>query len=348
MMEFPTHCPQQLFSKKQKMVSLNTEQVKLQIKREKNKTQALYELGCIHSVSGEVNKSARCFELAIQSSSMITSDAYKHIGDFFFEIGKNVDAIIAYEKAISLDKSMHEIHHRLSRLLLPGADYMEVLGNLHQMLCPKSYVEIGVQTGASLKLAQCISIGIDPEPDISHALGSLTKVYRATSDAFFARHNLIKELMGQTVDLAFIDGLHLFEQALKDFINIEKYSHSRTVICIHDCLPLDKFTSLRDRSTQFWTGDPWKLVLILKEYRPDLTISTIPTYPSGLAIVTNLNPNSKVLLDKYELIKSKYMQTDWIVDKSRRYKDLSVGENSLDYVKALLSPASQNVDLSKQ
>src|SRR5256885_12302956 len=39
----------------------------------------------------------------------------------------------------------------------------------------------------------------------------------------FAEHDLSKELGGRPVDLAFIDGMHLFEFALRDFVNLERY-----------------------------------------------------------------------------------------------------------------------------
>jgi hypothetical protein len=60
--------------------------------------------------------------------------------------------------------------------------------------------------------------------------------------------------------LAFIDGLHLFEQAFLDFIALEKFARPGSVIMIHDCLPLNRVTADRTRTTDFYTGDVWKLV----------------------------------------------------------------------------------------
>jgi hypothetical protein len=111
---------------------------------------------------------------------------------------------------------------------------------------------------------------------------------------------LLTELQGQRVDFAFIDGLHLFEQTLKDFVNLEKYSKQNTVICFHDTFPLDEITARRERKTGFWSGDVWKVVLILKKYRPDLKIFTVATQPTGLTIVTNLDSHSKILSEHYD------------------------------------------------
>ena len=48
-------------------------------------------------------------------------------------------------------------------------------------------------------------------------------------------------------ELVFIDGLHLFEQVLRDLINVERHSTTDTVVLLHDCLPLDEVTSGRRR-----------------------------------------------------------------------------------------------------
>jgi hypothetical protein len=65
-------------------------------------------------------------------------------------------------------------------------------------------------------------------------------------------------------------------------------------------VPLDEPTQRRQRQTRFWTGDVWKTVLALKRYRPDLDIFTIAAAPTGLAIVTGLDPSSRILADAYD------------------------------------------------
>ncbi|PYI78804.1 MAG: class I SAM-dependent methyltransferase, partial [Verrucomicrobia bacterium] len=122
-----------------------------------------------------------------------------------------------------------------------------------------------------------------------------THIFPETSDAFFARHGPDALLAGRPLGIGFIDGLHLYEQALKDFINLERYCGPRSVILFHDTIPLDETTQSRARDTQFHTGDVWKTVLCLKHYRPDLDIFTIPTSWTGLTVVTGLDPASRVL-----------------------------------------------------
>jgi hypothetical protein len=163
-------------------------------------------------------------------------------------------------------------------------------------------VEIGVANGLSLSYARppTVAVGVDPAPEISHPFKAETHIFAETSDEFFARGQLEQILAGRPLDLGFIDGLHLFEQALKDFINLERHCGPRSVILLHDTVPLDEATQSRARGTHFHTGDVWKVVLCLKHYRPDLDVFTIATPWTGLTVVTGLDPASGILVDRYD------------------------------------------------
>ena len=50
----------------------------------------------------------------------------------------------------------------------------------------------------------------------------------------------------------------------------------------------------------------WKLLPILRDFRPDLDVTILDCPPTGLAVVQGLNPNSKVLIDRYDEIVAKY------------------------------------------
>ena len=107
-------------------------------------------------------------------------------------------------------------------------------------------------------------------------------------------------LDGDPVGFGFIDGLHTFEQALKDFINVEAHVARNSLILLHDTIPLDERTQNRVATTGFYTGDVWKIVPCLKRYRPDLRIVTIAAAPTGLTAITGLDPGSRVLADRYD------------------------------------------------
>ena len=180
-------------------------------------------------------------------------------------------------------------------------NYKEVLQLLHQTIDPDKYVEIGVAEGRSLKLAKCRSIAIDPSPRITHEIEENKTLYEITSDAFFANYDLT-ELLDGHFDLAFIDGMHLAEYVLRDFISLEKHSHMASCIVIDDILPDDIDWATRERVRKEWTGDVYKLIYILKNYRPDLNIEIFKVDLKGIAIISNLNKDSSHLEDNYDKI----------------------------------------------
>jgi hypothetical protein len=199
------------------------------------------------------------------------------------------------------DSTLLAEHLNESLRRLPGPAYYKVLQWTHRALQPPNYVEIGVHKGISLLQANKETptvVGIDPEPDIEPRIESeippATEIYELTSDEFFERHDL-RELLGGPVALAFIDGLHLFEQVLRDFINLERYADDATIILLHDCLPLDEATASRERTTDFYCGDVWKAALVLRRLRPELEMVAVPTAPTGLCLVRGLDAGDRRL-----------------------------------------------------
>jgi Methyltransferase domain len=211
-------------------------------------------------------------------------------------------------------------HLNASLRRLPGPAYYRVLNWIHRFLKPVNYVEIGVHKGVSLLQAvpgtPCV-IGVDPEPSIEGAVEQsierrlpATRIYERTSDEFFARYDL-GDLLGGPVALAFIDGLHLFEQVLQDFVNLEKHSDAGTVILLHDCLPLDEVTASRNRTTDFYCGDVWKAALALRRLRPELEMVTVRTPPTGLCLVRGLDAGNQRLEQQLPEIAASYCDLDF-------------------------------------
>lgn len=173
-------------------------------------------------------------------------------------------------------------------------DYLTALDLIHDALKPDSYVEIGCREARSLSLARCQAIAIDPDFEIRFPLQSPTRLFRQTSDDFFASENL-RELLGATVDLAFVDGMHQSEFALRDILNLETHSSRDSVLVVDDVLPEQIEWTTRERHTNAWTGDVYKVIPFLRTHRPDLEIRVFDVQMKGLAIITNLNPGSRVL-----------------------------------------------------
>ena len=109
-----------------------------------------------------------------------------------------------------------------------------------------------------------------------------------------------------TFDLAFIDGLHLWEQALRDFIHLERFARPDSVVMLHDCLPLDEVSAERVRTTHFYSGDVWKLAACLRRHRPELAMVTVRAGPTGLTLVTGLQPSSEKLASGFDGLVAEY------------------------------------------
>jgi len=203
---------------------------------------------------------------------------------------------------------------------LAGENYHKVLGRLHDVLKPSSYLEIGVNKGDSLALATCPAIGIDPAMQPGPAtLGTKPALYlfRTTSDRFFQQHDP-KALLGGPIDLAFLDGLHEFETLLRDVINAERHCRPNSILVLHDCLPTDSGMTRRrqngppgrTRHPSAWAGDVWKLVPILERHRPDLRLHLLNARPTGLVLITGLDPASRVLAERYHPIVEEFAPLD--------------------------------------
>lgn len=210
-----------------------------------------------------------------------------------------------FKDAIRHEPNIPEAHLGLALARRPGPDYVHWLERLHTALRPRIYLEIGVETGRTLRLAQppTIAIGIDPSPDPQATDGASTetRMHLMTSQAFFASAEALAGLPGP-VDLAFIDGDHGLASVLHDFMQVEAISHPDGVIVLHDTWPLNSLTAARTRETGFYTGDCWKLLPCLRTIRPDLHIVTIATPPTGLTVLTRLDPASTLLRERFQAI----------------------------------------------
>jgi hypothetical protein len=233
--------------------------------------------------------------------------------------------------------SAHELRLLSESLFSRAPDYQAMLKRLHEHLKPATYLEIGIHTGSTLDLAAPATraIGVDPAPQLRHAPFSNQRVFAQTSDDFFAGTDVAAELGGQ-VEFAFIDGLHHFDFALRDFANVERLARRDTVVAIHDCWPLDAVTSARERSTVLWTGDVWRLIVLLRKYRPDLSVHTIGAPPSGLGLVLGLDPSSTLLMDRHDELVREFMALQYRDIEATKAQSLGLLPADWPAIKGLL------------
>lgn len=198
---------------------------------------------------------------------------------------------------------------------LNGYLYTDFISALVSKRGVSRYLEVGVNSGDLLKrICAETAIGVDPayRLDCNVAAGKRELyLFQETSDAFFANKIRLSALLPQAVDFAFLDGMHQFEFLLRDFINTEAISGRASVIGMHDCLALDGNMIHRQQGQSnvltneagfhqgWWTGDVWKIIPILRKFRPDLRLIYVDSFPTGVVLVTKLDPQSTVLSDNY-------------------------------------------------
>lgn len=291
-------------------------------------------MACLHN-HDYANAAAVLQEAAQHSPGNIT--ILTALGQAWENLQEGDKARECYLQALAVNPTAVKIHQGLARLRLQGPHYLEGLRRIHANLQPNSYVEIGIRDGSSFRLAspEIPAVGIDPNPLVDVAqIPSRHLIIRDTSDNYFQRGRLPEDLGGRPVDLAFIDGMHRFEFALRDFIALEKSAHPGATILVHDCYPLNELTSRREQETPFWSGDVWKLILCLKQYRDDLKIITLPCPPTGLAVITNLDPESTTLPQALDKIYHEYAPLDF----SAIERDQEHSLNLADLAEVLQTP----------
>lgn len=181
----------------------------------------------------------------------------------------------------------------------------------------KKYLEIGVHDGFNFLNIKCKKkIAVDPEFKISNKkkatsfLKNTTNIcneyYELTSDDFFV--NYAEKIKSISPHVVFIDGLHTFEQSLKDCYNSLNCIADDGIIIMHDCNPPNAAsatlaTSIPEAEKKWklendlgwtgeWCGDVWKTIPYIIKNNPELDV-TVLNADYGLGIIrrsTGLNP----------------------------------------------------------
>lgn len=151
----------------------------------------------------------------------------------------------------------------------------------------QNYLEVGCSTDACFQnIAAPNKIGVDPFSGGTH---------RMTSDEFFASN-------AQKFDIIFIDGLHTYEQVLKDILNSVDALADGGTILIHDCLPLSFYAQLPFPVGGDWNGDVWKAFVEMR-CKPNVD-SAVCLIDHGVGVVKkrrNQNPLSLQITNFKEL-----------------------------------------------
>lgn len=195
-----------------------------------------------------------------------------------------------------------------------GLGYRRFLRALHDQVEFEWYMEIGCRTGQSLAPVTGATIAVDPHFSVNSDLIAdkpVLHIFQQTSDAFFESGFL--ERNGIVLGFSFLDGMHLIDYLIRDFIGTERASASGSLIAIHDCCPFSHGMTTRDLNSLpkgAWTGDVWKIIPILQRYRPDLRIDVLDCRKTGLVVISNLDSGNTTLQDNYDRILTEYKELE--------------------------------------
>ena len=269
-----------------------------------------------------------------------------HKGSIALQLGDVQTAQHTLRKLIADAPNFPRALGTLARASFPGPPYRQVLAAIHATLAPKTYLEIGVEFGLTLSLAKGseVAVGVDPAPRLRRKLHPNTRVFAETSDDFFANHTLDEIFGGKPVEFAFIDGMHRFENVLRDFCEVERWSTPHSTVVLHDCLPVAPVSAHRERETQFWVGDTWKALECLLDRRPDLSIKVLPCYPSGLVLIRNLDPKSTVLREVLPALERQYLAAPYPYEPGSWPRHYPILENSLAALATELATKARSPD----
>lgn len=187
-----------------------------------------------------------------------------------------------------------------------GMNYRRFFQRLHKQRLFDWYLEVGCRSGSIFRGVRGKTIAVDPFFRIvGDVMGEKPQLHicQKTSDEFFAESFL--QANDIQLSMSFLDGMHLFEFLLRDFMNAERFSKEGGVIAMHDCCPFSHEMCTRDLDNLprgAWTGDVWKLLPILRKWRPDLRVDVLNCRPTGLVIVSGLDPTSRALFENYDAI----------------------------------------------
>ncbi|BBZ44477.1 hypothetical protein MPRM_17580 [Mycobacterium parmense] len=172
------------------------------------------------------------------------------------------------------------------------------------------YLEIGVSRGQAFqRIAADVKIAVDPAfklsertRQLSDAKGRETHYFETTSDAFFENETAFLER--HPIDVALIDGLHTYEQVVRDVEYTLRYLRDDGVIFLHDCNPPFALAGRRAESWDefvaqqsgplvigIWNGDVWKAIVQLRSTRPDLLVGVLKC-DQGVGFVRKGSPES--------------------------------------------------------
>ena len=196
---------------------------------------------------------------------------------------------------------------------------LEVIQAIIDCKNAKMYLEIGVEGGdVFLNVKARKKIAVDPNNAITRK-SRFRSIFKDFSNLFNEYHEMTSDTFFQTgglaksgVDVVFVDGLHTYEQSLRDIHNSLQLLQENGVIVLHDCNPESESIAYPATSCQQaaslniegwtgeWSGDVWKTIAYLRSTQKELKIFVLDC-DHGIGIITKGEPESMLGYSKKEI-----------------------------------------------
>lgn len=184
---------------------------------------------------------------------------------------------------------------------------------LGKNLGARRYLEIGVSHGETFRDVEILEkTGVDPHFafNTEELASDLNRFVTSTSDKFFELEPLLP-----AYDIVFIDGLHSFEQVVRDLSNSLIRTHAKSVLILDDTFPNDVYSALPDHAASIhfrkaagsdcdsWHGDVFKTVFYIHDFWPSLNYRTISESGNPQTLVWRSNRGARQpVLNSFEKI----------------------------------------------
>ena len=161
----------------------------------------------------------------------------------------------------------------------------KVVQTLLDLFPAPAYLEIGVNRGetfSNIKAARMTAVDPKFRFDKNEWAASMPKAKfcEVTSDAFF-------QTCSDTFDVIYLDGLHTFEQTLRDFANAIEFLNAGGIILIDDVIPSSyhaampnlkesrELIRIRQDPSGAWMGDVYRLVFFIERFFQQYSYATV-------------------------------------------------------------------------
>jgi SAM-dependent methyltransferase len=192
-------------------------------------------------------------------------------------------------------------------------DRVQVIQMLAKARNARTYLEIGVQYGDTFFWIKARKkMAVDPR----FLFGRKSKLqwirwnpcnlfneyYCVESDRFFAENDSLLRKRG--LDVVFVDGMHTYEQSLRDIKNALRFLRDDGIVIVDDCNPPDEPASrpVKPEGNGLWCGDVWKTIVHLRSTEPELCVFVLDRM-YGLGVIVK-SPPGKLLNYSVEEIKN--------------------------------------------